>query len=138
VAHTTAFHQVIGERPRLEQVVPLDAHEGPVYLAGQDALYLTSVPVPSADDPPRPLVAIRRVQLDGLRFPVDPTAVTTLRQDANAANGMALDRDGRLVVCEQGGPDRSAAITSVDPTTGTLGPHRRRECGEPILCVLRG
>jgi gluconolactonase len=132
VAHTTAFRQVLGERPRLEQVVVLDAHEGPVYLAEQDALYLTSVPVPSADDPRRPLVAIRRVQLDGLRFPVDPTGVSTLRRDSNAANGMTLDRDGRLLVCEQGGPDRPAAITSLDPRTGARRTLVDHWCGLPL------
>jgi gluconolactonase len=41
-------------------------------------------------------------------------------EDANAANGMTLDRDGRsLVVCEQGGPARDARIARLDPATGT-------------------
>jgi gluconolactonase len=37
-----------------------------------------------------------------------------VREDAGAANGMALGRDGRLVVCEQLG----GALAAVDPATG--------------------
>jgi gluconolactonase len=89
-------------------VVATDAHEGPVYVAGEDALYFTTVPRP---DPAGPRVDIRRLELDGARL-------TTVRRDANAANGMALAPDGRLVVCEQGSMTRRAAITLVDRATG--------------------
>ena len=36
------------------------------------------------------------------------------------ANGMALDAEGRLVVCEQGTLWQPAAITRVDPATGSV------------------
>jgi gluconolactonase len=36
------------------------------------------------------------------------------------ANGMTLDRDGRLVVCEQGSLTRPARITRFDPGGGTV------------------
>ena len=39
--------------------------------------------------------------------------LTTVRADANAANGMTLGLDGRLLVCEQG-PDPPARISAVD------------------------
>lgn len=80
-----------------------DAHEGPVVIG--DALFFTSVPtVPGRS-------AIRRLSLtDG--------AVTTVVEDANAANGMTRDAHGRLVVCEQGTLDSPAAITRIDPATG--------------------
>jgi gluconolactonase len=78
---------------RFAQVVKTDAHEGPVYVRGEDALYFTTQ---------RPDVAIRRLALDGRRFPVAPGRITTVRDAANTANGMALDAEGRLVVCEQG------------------------------------
>jgi gluconolactonase len=83
-------------------VAQCDAHEGPVHVAGEDALYFTSL---------RPDVAIQRLdrQLG---------TVTTARADANAANGMALGLDGRLVVCEQGAFHRAAAITAVDRVSG--------------------
>ena len=87
---------------RTRLVVETDAHEGPVHVAGEDALYFTTA---------RPDVAIRRVDLVSGH-------VSTVRADANAANGMALGRDGRLVVCEQGSFHRAAAITAVDRFTG--------------------
>jgi gluconolactonase len=96
---------------RLVRVVDTDAHEGPVYVPAQDALYFTTQ---------RPNVAIRRLALDGDRFPLEPGRVTTVRARANAANGMALAADGRLVVCEQGSLWRPAAITLVDPAGGSV------------------
>ena len=93
----------------LSQVVQTDAHEGPVYVPGEDALYFTTQ---------RPDVAIKRLALDGSRFPLEPGRITTVRAAANVANGMALDADGRLVVCEQGTLWRPAAITRVDRVTG--------------------
>jgi gluconolactonase len=100
---------------RLHLVVETDAHEGPVYVADEDALYFTTVPWPGQDGP---RVDIRRLAFDGLRFPLGPERLSTVRADANAANGMALALDGRLLVCEQGSMTRPAAITLVDRATG--------------------
>jgi gluconolactonase len=86
---------------RLEHLVDVDAHEGPVYSPGEDALYFTSVPRPG------PRVDIKRLDLGSL-------AVSIVRPDAAAANGMTLGHDGRLIVCEQIG----GAIAAVDRTTG--------------------
>jgi gluconolactonase len=97
------------------RLVETDAHEGPVYAADEDALYFTSVPRAGNRGP---TVAIKRLQLDGGRFPLAPERVTVVRRDANAANGMALGQDGRLVVCEQGGPERPARITRVERGSG--------------------
>jgi gluconolactonase len=94
---------------QLTRVVETDAHEGPVYVPGEDALYFTTQ---------RPDVAIRRLALDGGRFPLEPSRLSTVRAAANMANGMALDARGRLVVCEQGTLWHAAAITRVDPATG--------------------
>jgi gluconolactonase len=94
MAVTTAF--------TTRRLVETDAHEGPVHVADEDALYFTTS---------RPAVAIRRLDLRSRR-------VSTVRADANGANGMALGRDGRLIVCEQGAFHRAAAITSVDRATG--------------------
>ena len=91
----------IGFPARLEHVVDVDAHEGPVYVPGEDALYFTSAPRPG------PRVDIKRLDLGSL-------TVSVVREDAAAANGMALGPDGRLVVCEQIG----GAIAAVDPSTG--------------------
>jgi gluconolactonase len=84
-------------------VVEVDAHEGPVYVPDEDALYFTSVPAPE--------VAIKRLSLAS-------GEVSVLRDDANAANGMALHPDGRLLVCEQGTRWSAARISLVDRATG--------------------
>jgi len=91
----------IGFPARLEHLVDVDAHEGPVYVAGEDALYFTSVPRPG------PRVDIKRLDLGSL-------TVSVVREDAAAANGMALGLDGRLVVCEQIG----GAIAAIDRSSG--------------------
>ena len=112
VPRDAEFGAVLGDEPRLAHVVATDAHEGPVYVPAEDALYFTSVPRrggPRASRPP--VVAVRRLALDGRRFPLSPDRIETVRADANVANGMAHDLDGRLVVCEQGTRSRPAAIT---------------------------
>jgi gluconolactonase len=116
VTHDPAFEDALGDAPSLVRVVDVEAHEGPVYAPGEDALFFTTVPRRDADGVPH--VSIRRIQLDGLRFPLEPARVTTVREDANVANGMFLDRDGTLVVCEQGTLVTHARITRVDPKTG--------------------
>jgi gluconolactonase len=88
----------------LALVAETDAHEGPVYAADEGALYFTSLPVEGRS-------AIRRLDLA-------TRAVTTLVNDANGANGMTLDREGRLVVCEQGSLETPARITRRDRATG--------------------
>jgi len=88
--------------PRV-RVAVTDAHEGPVYLAEANALLFTSVRRGTR-------VAIRRLDLDS-------GIVTTVVEDANAANGMALDRQGRLLVCEQGTLGSPARLTRLDLRT---------------------
>ena len=65
-----------------------------------------------------PRVDIERLQLDGLRFPLARPRTTTVRANANVANGMFLGCDGRLVVCEQGTFTTPARISLVDRATG--------------------
>jgi gluconolactonase len=84
-------------------VVEVDAHEGPVYVPEEHALYFTSVPAPDS--------AIKRLALGS-------GEVSVVRADANRANGMALHPDGRLVVCEQGTRSTPARIALVDRATG--------------------
>ena len=98
------FADVVGEQPRLELVAEVDAHEGPVYAADEDALYFTT---------------LRRGRVSIERLDVATGEVTVVRRDANTANGMTLDPEGRLVVCEQGTLESPARITRFDRTTGT-------------------
>lgn len=115
VAHDDRFEELLGDAPRLVRVADVEAHEGPVYTADEDALYFTT---PHVQVSGAPRVAIRRLQLDGLRFPPASARITTVRADANVANGMFLDRDGSLLVCEQGTRTTPARISRVDPATG--------------------
>jgi gluconolactonase len=87
---------------RVEHVIDVDAHEGPVYVPEEDALYFTTLPRP------RPRVDLKRLALDTL-------TVSVVREDAGAANGMTLAPDGRLVVCEQ----LVGALSLVERSRGT-------------------
>jgi gluconolactonase len=95
---------LLAESTVLSKIADIDAHEGPVYVADEHALYFTTLP--------RDLfVAIKRLSLsDG--------TVEVLREEANMANGMTLAPDGRLLVCEQGTPVTRARISAVDRFTG--------------------
>ena len=106
---------VLGPR----KIVEIDAHEGPVYVADEHALYFTSFPRP------RPHVAIRRIDLD-------TGVVTTVVDEANAANGMAVDRDDSLVVCEQGTRMSDARISRLDLRTGARETVVDSYCGLPL------
>jgi gluconolactonase len=85
------------------RVAGIDAHEGPVYVPGEHALYFTTVPRRGR----RPVVDIKRLALE-------TGEISLVRAGANVANGMALAPDGRLLVCEQD----PAAIALVDRDTG--------------------
>jgi gluconolactonase len=115
------FAIALGPAPRLALVAETDAHEGPVYIPGEDALYFTSLPrkaaIPAAGTPG---AYIKRLALSGLNFPVDPSRLSVVRAQVNMPNGMALGRDGRLVVCEQGTRAEHARISRVDPVTGEV------------------
>ena len=102
VVRDAGFEAVLGDAPRLAHVIDVDAHEGPVYVPGADALYVTTLP-----QQPGPRVDIKRLSLESM-------TVSTVRPNAEAANGMALGHDGRLIVCEQLG----GAIAAVDRLSG--------------------
>ncbi len=87
---------------RLELVVETDAHEGPVYAADEHALYFTTT---------------RRGGVLIMRLDLADASVSVVRRDANNANGMTLDREGRLVVCEQGSFTEPARISRLDRAT---------------------
>jgi gluconolactonase len=101
---------VTGEEPLLWSLAQVDAHEGPVYLANENALYFTTLPRPGVDRSPS--VQVKRLALD------DPEAISLLVAQASGANGMASGHDGCLIVCEQGSRWEPARISRLDPRTG--------------------
>ena len=108
--HAPGFDAVLGDAPRLERLTEVDAHEGPVYAADEDALYFTTLPRPGVDRSPS--VQIKRLALD------QPGDVSVVVAEANGANGMACDLDGALVVCEQGSRWEPARISRLSRATG--------------------
>ena len=119
IAYSEEFADVVGSDPQFYTVIETNAHEGPVYIAGENALYFTTVPasnnIPVANSKE---VAIKRISLAGDQFPLDPDAVTTVRAASNMANGMTLDREGHLLVCEQGTKVTHAQISRLNLQTG--------------------
>ena len=110
IAHAPEFDEVTGDCPGLSLLVVVAAHEGPVYFPDENALYFTTLPRSGADRTPS--VQIKRLALE------EPGEVSVLVAEANGANGMAPDREGGLVVCEQGSRWEPARISSLDRTTG--------------------
>jgi gluconolactonase len=106
VAHAPGFTEVAGEEPVLSLLAEVDAHEGPVYFADENALYFTTLPRPGA------AVQVKRLSLD------DPDDLSILVARASGANGMAADHDGRLIVCEQGSHSEPARISRLNRTNG--------------------
>lgn len=120
VVHDPCFEAVLGPDPQLLHVVATNAHEGPVYSPREDALYFTTLPGAALDQVSmRPRVTIRRLALDGARFPLEPDRITDVPVEARTPNGMCLDADGQLIVCEQGDLSHPARISRVNPTAGT-------------------
>jgi gluconolactonase len=110
LASAPGFAEVLGEDPRLSLLAEVDAHEGPVYFEDEAALYFTTVPRAGVDGTPS--VQIKRLSLE------QPDDVSVLVEDARGANGMAADRTGALIVCEQGSHRQAARISRVDRATG--------------------
>lgn len=112
IAYAEEFHDVIGANPGYETVPGVNAHEGPVYVRDWDAVLYTTVPVtsnvPSFGDK---FISIGKLDVASLK-------TETWLEVTNAANGMTLDREGRLLICEQGSLTTSAGISRLDLNTG--------------------
>ena len=114
-AHDSRFAAMLGPSPQLVRVAETDAHEGPVYVPAENALYFTTVPHFGNSGPE---VAIRRLALDDDRLPLNGEREAGVKASANAANGMTLGRGDDLLVCEQGTRSTPARISRVDRITG--------------------
>ena len=110
IAHSPGFADVVGDEPRLSLLAEVDAHEGPVYFEDENALYFTTLPQPGVDRSPS--VQIKRLSLE------EPDDVSLLVAEAHGANGMTCDREGALIVCEQGSRWQPARISRIDRATG--------------------
>jgi gluconolactonase len=109
------FRKILGREFQRPVLIETNAHEGPVYVAAEHALYFTTVPEPGPKN-----IAIMRLQLAGEAFPFTAEKLETVRQPSNMANGMCLDRKGRLVICEQGTKEEPARISRLNLKTRAL------------------
>lgn len=115
VIYRDEFRAVLGADFRRLVLIETSAHEGPVYVASEHALYFTTVPEPGPKN-----IAIKRLELTGEEFPFKAQALDAVQFPSNMANGMTLDRDGRLVICEQGTREAPARISYMDLGTRSV------------------
>lgn len=106
------FRAVLGSSFQRSVLIDTNAHEGPVYVAAEHALYFTTTPEPGPKN-----IAIKRLQLTGEDFPFEAQALDIVQFPSNMANGMTLDRDGRLMICEQGFEETPARLSRMDLNT---------------------
>ena len=111
VIYSEAFLEVLGPDPGYETVANVNAHEGPVYVRGENALYFTTVPATTNI----PTFGSKNTAIG--RLDVGSGNVTTFVAEANMANGMTLDREGRLLICEQGTLESDARISRMNLQT---------------------
>jgi gluconolactonase len=109
VSYAEEFREVLGDDPVLEKLVETDAHEGPVYVRASDTLFFTTVPRTVNV----PLMGWKEVSIG--RLDLATLEVSVLRETSNMGNGMTLDHEGRLLVCEQGTKTARARISRIDP-----------------------
>src|SRR4051794_17628601 len=72
VAHREEFAAVAGSAPQRSILIETNAHEGPVYVAAEHALYFTTAPERGPKN-----IAIKRVRLAGQGFPFEAQALET-------------------------------------------------------------
>jgi gluconolactonase len=111
VVYAPDFLEVLGTSPEYSVVPNVNAHEGPVYVKGWDAILFTTVPVTTNV----PNSGNRNVSIG--RLDVASREVTTFAGKTNMANGMTLDRSGNLLICEQGTRTTLAAISRMQLDT---------------------
>jgi gluconolactonase len=115
IAYRNEFRSVLGSGFHRTVLIETNAHEGPVYVAAEHALYFTTVPEPGPKN-----IAVKRLKLTGEEFPFKPDTLDTVQFPSNMANGMTLDRDGRLMICEQGTGETPARISRLDLKTRSV------------------
>jgi gluconolactonase len=114
IIYSDAFLDVLGPDPGYEIVANVNAHEGPVYVRDWDAILFTTVPVTTNV----PAFGDKNVAIGQLD--VVSGKVSTFVAETNMANGMTLDRQGRLLICEQGSLETNARISRMNLTTKKL------------------
>ena len=113
IKYNDGFDAVIGSNYSYYTVAETDAHEGPVYFHDTNELYFTSNRMDSNTPNVNSYkVAIRKIELS------NNNKVVTVAEPSNMANGMTMDMDNQLVICEQGSMTQRARISQYNRQTG--------------------
>lgn len=122
ISYSPEFESITGASPTLQKLLDTNAHEGPVYLKEQQALYFTTVPddtdIPIADGKQN---AIMRLDLSDFNqkqtLSKQHLSEVVGGSKANMANGMCQGVGQSLIICEQGSKTQPAQLTKLDLNT---------------------
>lgn len=115
------FLEILGPAPELKLVAKTDAHEGGVYHPDNNEFYFSSsrhtvsyaTLATSSDEKP----SAGKQNTEVKKISLSTGEVTTVFPVTDVANGMVLDKDGHLLICQQGQGDKPGYIQRVDVKT---------------------
>lgn len=109
VVRDPAFLDILGSSPKIVELVKTNAHEGGAWYPDKNELYFTSAKLAGPDGTPR--TDLKKVNLE-------TGAVTILDSPTcDVPNGLVLDKQGRLLVCQQGNKTQGGFIQRIDLKT---------------------
>ncbi|KAG0617725.1 hypothetical protein M758_4G010100 [Ceratodon purpureus] len=104
------FLNLLGSSPKFVEFVKTSAHEGAVWYPDKNELYFSSEKFTGLNGDPR--TDLKKVNLQ-------TGAVTVLSTPIeDVPNGMVLDNDGNLLVCQQGSENKLGFIQRINLKTG--------------------
>lgn len=115
------FLDILGPAPELKLMAKTDAHEGGVYHPDMDEFYFTSArhkvgytTLATSSDEKK---SAGEQNTEVRKISISTGEVTTVFPVTDVANGMVLDKDGYLLICQQGQGERPGYIQRVDVKT---------------------
>uniref|UniRef100_A0A7I4CSZ5 SMP-30/Gluconolactonase/LRE-like region domain-containing protein n=1 Tax=Physcomitrium patens TaxID=3218 RepID=A0A7I4CSZ5_PHYPA len=103
------FLDILGSSPKLVELVKTDAHEGGAWYPDKDEFYFSSNKLTSSTG---------QIKTDLKKVNLRTRNVTNLSApENNTPNGMVLDNDGNLVVCQQGSLNQGGFIQRINLKT---------------------
>ncbi|CAK9870190.1 unnamed protein product [Sphagnum jensenii] len=112
------FLEVLGVAPTLELVVNTDAHEGGVYFPDTDEFYFASsrrkLGYLASMTSDNKVAHAGDANTEVKKVSLKTRNVSTVFRVTDVANGMALDNDGNLLICQQGQGAKPGYIERVD------------------------
>ena len=114
VVYQEDFYNVLGKNYDYRILVETNAHEGPVYFKESNELYFTTVPEPIKT----PIQGFKKVSIKKVCLS-EGNKIETVQELSNMANGMTMDLDRNLLICEQGTKTSKAGISKLKLGTTT-------------------